>query len=227
MKTRFLVPIAAIAAFGPASALAAIYLNGQQVDDFTISHSNGNITITTTGGSSPTDPTDPTDPTGPTDPTEPTDPTGPTDPTTPTDTPPPGCGATPSNVVMTEGLNWGAPSGGANYLEVPKGTTRSSEFTTTGNSGYTGQVSLASVTGTSQFTREMWISTCPGGPVISQANCSKQGSSNTVLRWTQGANSSWQCNLNRNTRYYVNIRELNCGVASCDVYRSYYTNNRP
>ena len=220
MKSRFLVPAVAVMAFGPASALAAIFLNGQPIDDFSISSVNGNINITTTGSTGPTEPTEPTEPTQP---TEPTEPTGPTEPTEPVD---PSCGTLPANVVPAPGLNWALPSGGENYLEVPKGTARSIEFTTTGNRNYEGQVSLAAVTGSSQYTREMWISTCPGGEALPASACTKQGSSNTVLRWTQGS-SSWKCELDRNTRYYVNIRDVNCGGASCDVYRSYYTNGNP
>lgn len=226
MRKSLLVTAVAALAFGPVSALAAITLNGQPISDFSITHSNGNIAITTVGVTGPTDPTDPTDPTGPTDPTDPTDPTGPTDPTDPTDPPPPpGCGAIPGNVELLDTINW-ASQGSQYYINLDNTDISSSEFTTTTNSRYSGQVSVVSVTGTSGFKREVWISECPGGAALSQSTCKGLGTSSTNLYWSQGSSSSWQCNLERGKRYYLNYRNVDCTRASCDVYRNLYNNKQ-
>ncbi len=227
MRKLFLVPAVAAMALGPVSALAAITLNGQTISntsDFTISQSGGNVTITT--GSGPVDPTEPTDPTGPTDPTDPTDPTEPTGPTDPTDPVDPNCGALPGNVTLVGSIDW-ASQGGQTFIDLDNTDISTSAFTSTSSSGYFGQVSVVSVTGTSGFKREVWISECPGGPKLSDSRCTGQGSSSTNIYWTQGATSSWQCNLERNKSYYLNYRNVDCTRSSCGVYRNMYNNKRP
>ena len=242
MQKKLFVSAAVTLGLAPASVLAAILLNGQEIDDFNVSTAaNGNIVITTSESNEPPpqcedDPNDTSDPCDdgfnqqppPQCEDDPNDTSDPCDDGFIPPTNPGECGSVPDNVTVTPALNWAQP-GNTPRISLGKNEVKATPFTSTGNTGYDGQISVASTTGTSGVERRVWISECPNGvPVAhSKSKCESKGFSNTTLRWTQGSWSPVRCKLDTNTSYYLNIRSLDCNSSACDVFRGVFTNNNP
>lgn len=238
MRNKLFVTAAAALGLAPVSVFAAIFLNNEPIGDFNVvTASNGDILITTTNSNEPPqctdDPNDASDPCNDgfippqceDDPNDTSDPCGdgfipPTDPGE--------CGSLPGNVTVTSTLNWAQP-GNTPRISLGSNEIKATPFTSTGNPGYDGQVSVASTTGTSGMERRVWISECPNGAPVAHSNskCEATGFSNTTLRWTQGSWSPIRCKLDTNTSYYLNIRNLECNSSACDVFRGVFTNNNP
>ena len=214
MKKRTL-PLLLSMAIAPA-AFSAIYLDGQNISsDVSITSANGNIYIKTSGSNPAPEPEDPT----PTEP-EPTDPTPP-----PVDT---GSCGTENQDAVFETLNWAKQSGQV-VLSMERNTTSSSKFTTTSSTAYAGTIALGAITGGGSVTRNVWISTCPGGPAVAQKyNGCNISSTEVALKWSQEAapRLPTTCKLETNKVYYINYRNQNCGKASCDAFRNTYTNGK-
>ena len=208
------------------SAQSAILLNGQPIDSLSITtNASNDVLVTTTGG--PTDMTDMTDMTDGTDMTDMTDSTDMTDMTDNTDIVDPTCGALDDDVTLTAPIaNWASP-GGSVRLDLNNTGIISTEFTTTSGTGFFGKITAASTTGNSLIGRRVWVSNCPGGDPLPQPRCERTGNSVTSLSWTQGAPSGSKCNINTNTRYYMNFENLNCTNNQCDIERTIYKYGSP
>ena len=129
-------------------------------------------------------------------------------------------------MIIGDKINWAKP-GSQTRIDLAKTGSVATAFTTTGGTSYAGQISVASTTGNSGVTREVWVSTCPGGEPLPDPKCSATGTSSTVIPWYQGPATSRYCNLAPNTNYYINYKNVNCTSSFCDVYRNLYNNNKP
>ena len=204
---RAILPLMLSAVIAPASH-AAIYLNNGAITDFDISHSGGNVYITTSGGSQ----------TGGEDPAPtPVEPTPePVEPPPPVDN---GSCSAESQELVFETIDW-VNQGGRVTLKT-NSRTISSRFTTTSSSAYNGQILGVQTTGTGGTTRRFWISTCPDGAPVEPA-CESIGVDNKIT-WNQGSPTKY-CDLNRNTTYYINYRNLD---GRGDTYRALRNNGKP
>jgi len=146
----------------------------------------------------------------------------PYDPDVPAITP---CGQVPSHVELTDPLDW-ANQGSQTLIGLGQGV-KSTAFVTTTGTTYGGQISVASTTGNSGVQRRVWISECPGGPALEDPKCEDYGTSSTVVSWYQGSQLSSYCNLVPSTPYFINHQNIDCGSASCNVYRNMYNNGNP
>lgn len=133
------------------------------------------------------------------------------------------CAGAPAEVELTDAVDW-ANQGSQTFIALNASQIKSTEFTATGSADYRGQVSVVSATGSSGVQRRIWISQCPGGDALPDSQCDKLGTSSTVLRWSQGASSAIDCNIDPLNRYYINYQNQNCTTASCDIYRNLYNN---
>lgn len=131
------------------------------------------------------------------------------------------CGPLPEGVEMTADLNW-ASTGSQTRIAI-KDQIKSTRFVSTNNPLYEGQVSITSTTGNSGVKREVWISKCPGVVTPEMGTrCTATGNSTTVVYWHQ--RDHYYCDLELNTEYYINVRNVECPDSSCDVYRNVYSN---
>lgn len=129
------------------------------------------------------------------------------------------------NVQFVSPVNWAEPP---SQTRIPLlSEIRAMEFTATSNPGYGGQISIASTTGNSSTSRRVWVSQCPGAEPLPDPQCEQTGTSSTVVKWYQGPQHSSYCNLTPNSRYYINIQNLDCVTNNCDVYRNLYNNGVP
>ena len=149
---------------------------------------------------------------------------GPVDP--PVD-PPDSCPDTPANVKMLAPMDWSKPQP-KTLISINRNKTYSSRLKTTSNPDYQGQIGVASVTGGSRFNKRMWFSECPGGEEMASSRCVRQAGESATINWGQDPAMSGRCILDTNTRYYWNVKTLNCDNTSfCNVNRAGVTNGQP
>lgn len=198
-------------------AIAAIFLNGQEIDSISIV-TNGNDDVLVTTDGEIVEPTEETEVVDPTEETEVTPPTEPVD---------PNCGSVPAGVEVTNSIaDWSAP-GPQIRFDLNNTGSIATRFTTTAGTSFGGSIVVASTTGNSGVERRLWVSSCPGGQPLADTKCERVGTSATVLTWFQGAQSSKYCNLTPNTTYYMNVENLSCTNNACDITRKISNNGRP
>ncbi|WP_136680224.1 cadherin-like domain-containing protein [Neptunomonas sp. XY-337] len=137
------------------------------------------------------------------------------------------CGALPAGVEIGTPINWGNP-GNQQRIGIAGNKTVAMEFTATNNSAYYGFASIASTTGNSGVTREVWISSCPGvgySDAVSRT-CGKNGTSSTKVYWEQSNTKGYACDLVPGETYYLNVKNVNCS-GTCDVFRNLYNSGNP
>lgn len=125
----------------------------------------------------------------------------------------------PDNVKVSYPVTWGQASRRITYTV---GTNViSSRFVTGLTEGDIGRFNFAS-TLDPYTTRRVWVSECPGGPVLkSQTNCEKFGNESASLRATQRSDftglASWSygCGLALDQEYYLNIEAPTCTDSRC------------
>ncbi|WP_299979793.1 cadherin repeat domain-containing protein [uncultured Pseudoteredinibacter sp.] len=131
------------------------------------------------------------------------------------------CGALPSNVNLTSAV-WDLDNpGNTEQINVARTDIRSIPFETPAAAVSSGYFAFTSVTGTSRVRRSAWISECPGQqPDLDSVawGCKGEGTSQTQVKFQIGQ-SGWYCDLQPNTRYYINVVNENCTSSTCNVYR--------
>lgn len=130
-----------------------------------------------------------------------------------------GC-RTPGGVQVPATINWTQP-GGQVLCDIAQPVAWA--FTTTANPDYQGQISTVEASSRGGL-RRVWISQEPGGVPLAP-RCATIGRESAVVRWAQGPMRS-TCQLELNTRYYVNVEFMECKYASCLLYRNIYTNQQ-
>ncbi|WP_299773795.1 cadherin repeat domain-containing protein [uncultured Pseudoteredinibacter sp.] len=142
------------------------------------------------------------------------------------------CGPTPSNVELKAAINLATPGTQDRVTMTPSKVT-SIPLNTSTNPTYSGQIAIASTTGNSHVTRNVWLSTCPGiaddlSTNTTYTECHSTGNSTTVVKFRQTGTGDFRtCGLDVNTTYYLNVENQNCNTGQCDVYRAIYTKGTP
>jgi hypothetical protein len=133
------------------------------------------------------------------------------------------CGGEGQELVF-ETLDW-AQQPGQTVIPIPREGAISSQFTTTTSTTNSGVIALVSTSGTGYVTRNMWISTCPGGAPVEQAynGCISTGTEASV-KWSQGTatRSRTTCMLQPSTVYYLNYSNEGCNASICGAFRNTY-----
>lgn len=109
-----------------------------------------------------------------------------------------------------------------NILSIP--------FKSLSNPELNGQFNLTPMTGNSDVVREIWISSCPGGPILQGKRCHSQSPDSHNIMWSQ-RDPFLRCVLEPNKQYYLNIRNLPTNNqclenGRCNIYLQLYTNNK-
>ena len=121
-----------------------------------------------------------------------------------------------------ETLDWRVQPG-QRVIPIPKTGLISSKFTTTNSQLYSGYITLVPATGTGHVSRNLWISTYPGGAALQQPNdrCRVTGSE-VSLRWSQEIQprSRLKCRLATGTVYYLNYGNEGCTTSICEAFRN-------
>ena len=138
---------------------------------------------------------------------------------------PASCDGVPSGFSSAHSLSWG--SNPVKTLVELGGDAKYSAFTTTGNSGYLGQIGFAAVTGGSDYNKRMWISHCPGGPALPESKCDRNAAETATISWAQNSTARSRCHLETNTQYYLNYEAESCSGYRCDVNIAGSTNGNP
>ena len=135
------------------------------------------------------------------------------------------CGALPSGAQLAYAIPDIENPGGTTVIRH-RSTIKAMGFVTTDRVNYQGQFSFAAFSGTETVNRNIWISECPGVPFTSvESLCRKSGKANAVVNWGQATSATWDCELELNKQYYINIQNTNCPTGvNCNSYRDIYTN---
>jgi hypothetical protein len=108
--------------------------------------------------------------------------------------------------VVAAPFYWYQFTGSMMFDLLGNGTVASFPVTTGSRNGASGGMNAGPQSWTSHVTREFWISECPGGEPIS-AYCHRRSSGAMSISWIQGSQRG-RCELETNTRYYVNLRNI-------------------
>ena len=228
MKLILLLLLSAVLA--PAS-FATITLDGQEVTGLKLKTKlNGKIIIKSVTLSEAPTTTPPTCLEAPADP-ECTGPTfceeNPTDQSCSGDEP--GPIDTEGQDLVFETLNW-VVQPGQRLINIPRTDIIASRFTTTDSQSYSGYITLVASTGTGHVSRNLWVSTSPGGVALQQPNdrCDVSGSE-VSLRWSQKLEprSQTECKLATGTTYYLNYGNEGCTTSVCEAFRNTRHNGEP
>lgn len=148
------------------------------------------------------------------------------------------CSAPAANVALQPALNWTNPIVGSGGLLDLNNEIKSFPLTTTANTSYNGNISVAASTGNNGVERKVWLSECPGGAPLEvprRSRCERTGTSTTSLFWDQSSTQGYACHIPINTTYYLNIQNIapltntgRCNLTdSCDVHVAFRDSGNP
>lgn len=129
-------------------------------------------------------------------------------------------GSWPSDIIQGSIL---ALSGAARTSQTLNGNRTISFPVQTVAGGAQAKIDITATSGTLSITRDMWVSSCPGGPAVTSGRCSAMGVDAITIRTRQsGSASSLYCMLEDNKQYFINVTNQNCSssTANCGFYRA-------
>lgn len=93
------------------------------------------------------------------------------------------------------------------------------------NPGHYSRIIVNGLSNSLGVGRDVWVSECPGGPVVATGNCFSNSMESTTIRLWQGPttnNELLYCNMQENKQYFINVKNTNCSNnnTNCGFYRT-------